>query len=53
MEKDVDEVGKIARSLKSKIEELDKEVNDFCFFFIDLCPPEVQMAHVIFWRFRI
>lgn len=26
MEKDVDEVGKVARSIKSKIEELDREV---------------------------
>lgn len=30
MEKDVDEVGKIARSIKSKIEELDKEVMKMC-----------------------
>lgn len=29
MEKDVDEVGKIARSIKSKIEELDKEVKKY------------------------
>lgn len=27
MEKEVDEVGKVARSVKSKIEELDKEVS--------------------------
>lgn len=32
MEKDVDEVGKIARSVKSKVEELDKEVNDVFVF---------------------
>lgn len=30
MEKDVDEVGKIARSIKLKIEELDKEVIIMC-----------------------
>lgn len=29
MEKDVDEVGKIARSIKAKVEELDKEVRLF------------------------
>lgn len=30
MEKDVDEVGKIARLIKSKIEGLDKEVMEMC-----------------------
>lgn len=39
MEKDVDEVGKIARFIKSKIEELDKEVRirayaSYLFIFI-------------------
>lgn len=29
MEKDVDEVGKVARFVKSKVEELDKEVSHF------------------------
>lgn len=38
MEKDVDEVGKVARSIKSKIEELDREVrahmtHRFCLFW--------------------
>jgi archaellum component FlaC len=32
MEKDVDEVGKIARSIKSKLEELDKEVGQLLLF---------------------
>jgi archaellum component FlaC len=37
MEKDVDEVGKIARSIKSKLEELDKEVGQLLLLFpIDL-----------------
>lgn len=29
MEKDVDEVGKVARSVKTKVEELDREVSSF------------------------
>jgi len=33
MEKDVDEVGKIARSIKSKLEELDKEVGQLLLLF--------------------
>lgn len=33
MEKDVDEVGKVARWVKSKIEELDREVKSCCCFY--------------------
>lgn len=33
MEKDVDEVGKIARFIKSKIEELDRDVRSIADFF--------------------
>lgn len=32
MEKDIDEVGKVSRYLKSKVEELDKEVRPFVAF---------------------
>jgi hypothetical protein len=32
MEKDIDEVGKVSRYIKSKVEELDKEVRPFLLF---------------------
>lgn len=45
MEKDVDEVGKISRFIKAKIEELDKEVRLLTTFILAICCP--QSAHFI------
>lgn len=40
MEKDVDEVGKIARSIKSKLEGLDREVRRYTSSFIEVYPSD-------------
>lgn len=66
MEKDVDEVGKVARSIKSKIEELDREVrartasgysgvvqhlpNTLWFFFLLFDPEFSQQAEAWMWK---
>lgn len=39
MEKDVDEVGKISRFIKGKIEELDREVKKITAFILVICCP--------------
>ena len=39
MEKDVDEVGKISRFIKGKIEELDREVRLLTAFILFICSP--------------
>ena len=41
MQKDVDEVGKISRLMKTKIEELDREVGILAVFIIVLCGPRI------------